>query len=54
VTDHDSSLATSSVVPQDLILISVDDHICEPPGMFQAAMTLPGSRLERRGHALSI
>jgi hypothetical protein len=27
---------TSSVTPDDLILVSVDDHICEPAGMFGA------------------
>jgi predicted TIM-barrel fold metal-dependent hydrolase len=35
VSEHSGSTARS-VDPQDLILISVDDHICEPPGMFDA------------------
>lgn len=35
-TDHTVDGAGSSVAAQDLILISVDDHICEPAGMFDA------------------
>ena len=27
---------TSPVLPEELILVSVDDHICEPAGMFDA------------------
>ena len=32
----DGSVVSDELVPEDLVLVSVDDHICEPAGMFDA------------------